>query len=144
VGKMDLKNQCLEKLKLGLLGLAIKLVEDNNLSVDQDLREAAVEACIVSLKRHFHWIIPIFVSVFEIAEESEMNQFAAKLLCKALETNDYSLAVMVGRTFNIKLSPSIEKLAAEMVLAVIDKQAEQLGAIVMDNGPYEYHFNFEE
>lgn len=143
-GKMDLKNQCLEELRAGHLGMAMKIVEDNHLSIDQEIKDVAVEACIESLKRHFHWIIPLFVTVFDIAEEPEMNCFAGKLLVKALRAGDYPLAVMIGNTFNIKLDPNIERLAKEIVLANINKQAEQLGVIVMTNDPYKYNFDLED
>jgi hypothetical protein len=54
------------------------------------------------------------------------------------------LATIVGNTFNIKLDPNIEQLAKEIVLAKINKQAEQLGAIVMTNDPYKYNFDLDD
>ncbi|MDP2767004.1 MAG: hypothetical protein Q8O41_06095 [Candidatus Methanoperedens sp.] len=70
------------ELEAGHLGIAMEIVKNNAVEIEDRLRNEAVKACMGSLKRHFHWIIPAFVQTFGIKYDADLNLLATKRLRK--------------------------------------------------------------
>lgn len=132
----------IEELRAGHLGMAMKLVEDNAIEIDGALHGEAVDACIGSLKRHFHWVIPIFVQTFGIKDDPRLNQLAAKIIILALQHGQPLIADLAARTFGIGLDENI-KMIIESAKANMIRSVEQAEAIVIMGEGGEYNFELE-
>jgi hypothetical protein len=136
----DMREKVLSELKAGHLGKAMNLLEESELPVDEQLREEAVSACIDSLKRHFHWIIPSFVSAFGIRDDSRLNQLAMKIILLALQHNQPLIADQAARTFGIRLDDAIQGVIESAKAETI----RSVGGVTFIQGPSgEYSFTLD-
>lgn len=126
-------------MQAGHLGMAMKLVDEHDIEIDDEIRDEAAEACMRSLKRHFHWIIPAFVDTFGISKDGRLNQLAARIIALALQHGQPLIADLAGRTFEIEFDENI-RAVIESAKANMARSIEQAGIVVMQGQSDKYNF----
>lgn len=142
MSQQAIRPEIIAELQAGHLGMAMKLVEDNAIEIDDELRNEAVKACMGSLRRHFHWIIPAFVQAFGIKDDPRLNQLAAKIIALALQHGQPLIAGLAAQTFGIELDENIKRVI-ESAKANMIRSIQQAGAIVIQDESGEYNFQLE-
>ena len=142
MNQQEIRSQIINELRSGRLGVAMKLLEDNKLLLDEGIRKEAVQACIGSLKRHFHWIIPAFVAAFDIKDDSDLNLLAGKIIALSLQHGQPMIAALAAQTFGIELDDNIKRVIEDSKAQML-RSFERSGAIVMSNDSGEYKFEIE-
>ena len=137
-----IRRKIIEELQAGHLGLAMKLVEDHDLEIDDKVRDEAVKACVSSLKRHFHWIVPAFVQTFGIKEDVRLHNVAIRIIALSLRHGQPLIADLASRTFGIAFDENVKAI----IEAAKSKMVNSLGqaeAVVIQGGNNEYKFKIE-
>ncbi|MFH1514389.1 MAG: hypothetical protein ABIG42_02905 [bacterium] len=142
MSQQTIRLEVIAELQAGRLGMAMKLVEDNTVEIDDELRNEAVKACMDSLKRHFHWIIPAFVQAFGIKDDPRLNQLAAKIIALALQHGQPLIADLAARTFGIQFDENIKRVIESAKVNMI-RSIEQAQAVVIQPESGEYNFELE-
>ena len=142
MSQQEIRSQIINELRTGRQGLAMKLEENNKLPLDEDIRKEAVQACIGSLRRHFHWIIPAFVATFDIKDDPDLNLLAGRIIALSLQHGQPLIAAVAAQTFGIELDENIKR-AIEHAKAHMLRSFEGAGAIVISNDSGEYKFEIE-
>lgn len=109
---------------------------------DDELYNEAVKACIGSLKRHFHWIIPAFIPTFGIKDDPRLNQLAVKIIALALQHGQPLIVDLAARAFGIQLDENIKRVI-ESAKANMIRSIEQAGSVVIQAESGEYNFELE-
>lgn len=141
MSQQEIRSQIINELRIGRLALAMTLLEDNQLPLDEDVRKEA-EACIGSLRRHFHWIIPVFVAAFNIRDDPDLNLMARRIIALSLQHGQPLIAELAARTFGIEFDDAIKRVICEAKTQIL-RAAEQAGVIVLSNDSGKYTFEIE-
>jgi len=143
MSSVSLKGQVVAELRAGHLGVAMKLVEENRIPIDQELRQEAVRACEGSLRRHFHWIIPAFIATFQIKDDDHLKALAGKIVHGAIAHGQPVLAGAVAQTFGIQLDQNAKATIQSAVGGVVKQIEQATGAIVIQDDGGEYAFDLD-
>lgn len=138
-----IRDQIIAELRAGHLGSAMKLLQDHKIGVDAELREEAISACEGSLRRHFHWIIPMFVGAFHINEEPRLKTLASRIIQSALAHGQPLLAGAVAQTFAIELRGEEKSRVDSPIAATVRSIEQATGAIVIQDEVGEYAFDLD-
>lgn len=142
MNQQTIRTKIISELRAGHLSMAMELLKDNKINIDKEIQEEAVKACVNSLKRHFHWIIPLFVKTFKIHNDSRLNELAGKIIALALQHGQPLIADVAARTFGIELGEDIEELIEEEKANLIGS-LKQSDVVVMQNASGEYNFELK-
>ncbi|MCK4599825.1 hypothetical protein KAU37_08425 [Candidatus Bipolaricaulota bacterium] len=138
----SIRLKIIAELQAGHLGLAMKLVEDHDLEIDDRVCNEAVTACVNSLKLHFHWIIPVFVQTFDIKGDPRLHEVATKIIALSLRHGQPLIADLAGRTFGIEFDENV-KTVIESAKSNMVNSLGQAEAVVIQGGNSEYKFKIE-
>lgn len=127
----EAREELLQWLARGAISKAQEVFEQSAISLDDELREAAVHAALRSFRRHFHWVLPSFIECFGLQSEPRLQALAREHVRIALDNGDPLTAKSVADTFHLPLPVGAEEDVETAKRRIID-QLKNATTIVFD------------
>jgi len=137
-----IRSVVIDELRAGRLPAALQLVEDHALPIDHTLRHEAAQACLASLRRHMHWVIPAFVRTFGLRQDPVLVAFARQLIHSAVRCGRPYVASAASQAFGLPLDP--ETQAAITAAREAGRAAPDGRVVLLHDEGTDYGFDLAE